>query len=193
MLLAKSIFTNSTSLAHIDHKYTEINVVKALSLFINQSIKPMLEFKKVENQDFRDERLWTADVRLLYSMNEINIRKIYSHYCANISRHSKKPHNSNFMELNDCVQLFMKDKRLEVRQDQIKTAFVQSKMSVVEETNVDAIQAYNKLLFVEFLEFLARIAELYFEESEMEDLDLHVKIEYLLDEILPLVDAKRVK
>ena len=27
----------------------------------------------------------------------------------------------------------------------------------------------------------------------MEELDLHVKIEYLLDEILPLVHAKRVK
>ena len=49
------------------------------------------------------------------------------------------------------------------------------------------------MLYVEFLEFLARIAELYFEESEMEELDLHVKIEYLLDELLPLIGAKRIK
>ena len=45
----------------------------------------------------------------------------------------------------------------------------------------------------EFLEFLARIAELYFKGSEMEELELFQKIEYLLDEILPLVGAKRVK
>ena len=49
------------------------------------------------------------------------------------------------------------------------------------------------MTYVEFLEFLARIAELYFEGSEMEELDLHVKLEYLLDELLPLVKAKRIK
>ena len=40
---------------------------------------------------------------------------------------------------------------------------------------------------------MARVAELYFEDSEMAELDLNVKLEYLLDEILPLVKAKRVK
>ena len=49
------------------------------------------------------------------------------------------------------------------------------------------------MTYVEFLEFLARIAELYFEGSEMEELELHQKLEFLLDEILPVVGAKRVK
>ena len=49
------------------------------------------------------------------------------------------------------------------------------------------------MMFVEFLEFLARVAELYFEGSEMEELDLHIKLEHLLDEILPLVKTKRIK
>ena len=40
---------------------------------------------------------------------------------------------------------------------------------------------------------MARIAELYFEGSEMEELELHHKLEYLLDELLPIVEAKRVK
>ena len=53
--------------------------------------------------------------------------------------------------------------------------------------------AYNQMVFVELLEFLARVAELYFEGSEMEELELHTKLEHLLDEILPLVNAKRVK
>ena len=68
-----------------------------------------------------------------------------------------------------------------------------SKMGVAEELNRDATRKYTNMIYVEFLEFLARIAELYFEGSEMEDLELNIKLEYLLDEMLPLVDAKRVK
>ena len=68
-----------------------------------------------------------------------------------------------------------------------------SKQTVIEETNPDANQAYHKMIYVEFLEFLARIAELYFEGSEMEEIDLHRKLEYLLDELLPMVNTKRVK
>ena len=97
------------------------------------------------------------------------------------------------MDLPDCLQLFMKDKKLELQPNQIKAAFVMSKMSIVEESNLDSIKAYDKMQFVEFLEFLARVAELYFEGSEMEELELYVKLEYLLDEILPIVKEKRVK
>ena len=66
-------------------------------------------------------------------------------------------------------------------------------MTVVEESNKEAVLTYNKLIYVEFLEFLGRIAELYFSGSEMEGLELWQKLEYLLDEILPIIDAKRVK
>ena len=45
-----------------------------------------------------------------------------------------------------------------------------SKMTVVEETHQDALVTYKKLLYVEFLEFIGRIAEQFFEESEMEEL-----------------------
>ena len=68
-----------------------------------------------------------------------------------------------------------------------------SKMGVAEELNRDATRKYTNMIYVEFLEFLTRIAELYFEGSEMEELELNVKLEYLLDEMLPLVGAKRVK
>ena len=68
-----------------------------------------------------------------------------------------------------------------------------SEPNVPSEFERDSLQEYNKLSYVEFLEFLARIAELYFEGSEMEELELNIKLEYLLDEMLPLVGAKRVK
>ena len=48
-----------------------------------------------------------------------------------------------------------------------------SKMSVIEETNATLQLNYQMLVFVEFLEFLARIAELNFVDSEMEELELN--------------------
>ena len=68
-----------------------------------------------------------------------------------------------------------------------------SKMSVVEESSTEALRQYEKLLYVEFLEFLGRTAEQYFLGSEMEELELHHKIEYLLDEILTVIGEERVK
>ena len=44
-------------------------------------------------------------------MNELNIRKIYSLYCANMNgKKSQKTINANYMDLPDCLQLFTKDK-----------------------------------------------------------------------------------
>ena len=75
----------------------------------------------------------------------------------------------------------------------MKTAYVLSKMTIVDEGTLDALITYNKLIYVEFLEFLSRIAELYFAGSEMEDLTLNAKLEYLLDELLPIINVKRIK
>ena len=75
----------------------------------------------------------------------------------------------------------------------IREAFAMSKMTVVNELDAEGRLAYRKLKRVEFLEFLARIADLYFKESEMEELDLYEKIEHILDDLLPLIGGFRVK
>ena len=89
--------------------------------------------------------------------------------------------------------MILSDAKLLLTKAQIKAAYVLSKMTVVEELSNEATITYNKLIYVEFLEFLGRIAELYFAGSEMEDLALWKKLEYLLDELLPIVGAKRIK
>ena len=43
------------------------------------------------------------------------------------------------------------------------------------------------------MELIARIADLHFRDSEMDELSLAEKVEYVLDELLPLVESKRVK
>ena len=47
-----------------------------------------------------------------------------------------------------------------------------------------------KINYMEFIEFCARIAERWFAETEMADLDLHRKIEYFLENLFSTFGAK---
>ena len=126
-------------------------------------------------------------------MNERAIRKIYQKYAA-LNRDTQfKPHNGDWIIMQDCYALFKEDTPLNLTYKTIHEAFALSKKQIVNEFDSDSLMQYHKLSYVEFLEFLARIAVLYFEGSEMEELELHEKLEYLLDEILPIIEAKRVK
>lgn len=64
-----------------------------------------------------------------------------------------------------------------------------SKMTVICDIDPKGVKHYGRIIKVEFLEFLSRIADLFFAESEMEDLNLYEKIEHVLDELFPLVGA----
>ena len=55
----------------------------------------------------------------------------------------------------------------------IREAYAMCKQTVLDELGPDGQLQYNKLTKVEFLEFLARISDLFFKESEMEDLFLY--------------------
>jgi len=126
-------------------------------------------------------------------MNDRAIRQIY-HKKSLENRQTKfKPHNGDYVILLDCQSLFRNDVDLKLPLKIINEAFGMSQCTIVNEFDKTALTEYNKLSYLEFLEFLARVAELYFEGSEMEELELHTKLEHLLDEILPLVNAKRVK
>ena len=61
------------------------------------------------------------------------------------------------------------------------------------EIELDGAQQYLNLSKIEFYEFLARIAELLFVDSDMAELPLCEKVEYVLDDIFPLIDEKRIK
>ncbi len=66
-------------------------------------------------------------------------------------------------------------------------------MSVVNELDKKSQVTYIQITYVEFLEFLARIAELVFADTEMVDLMLSEKIGLMLDDLLTVVDCERVK
>ena len=50
--------------------------------------------------------------------------------------------------------------------------------------------SYDKMNNNEFLEFIARLSEIWFQESEMEVIPLHRKIEYFLEIMLATVGMK---
>lgn len=66
-------------------------------------------------------------------------------------------------------------------------------MSIVNEQEKDALAKYRKLVYVEFLEFIARFSLKYFEKSESDWLDKELceKIEYVLDAMFEVFGLER--
>ena len=50
-----------------------------------------------------------------------------------------------------------------------------------------------RLKFVEFLEFVGRISIVKFNGTEMQDLSLVQKLEYIIDDLFVLISAKRLE
>jgi hypothetical protein len=73
----------------------------------------------------------------------------------------------------------------------MQQCYVESKMTIVNEQEKDALSKYRKLVYVEFLEFIARFSMKYFEQSEMVELELCEKIEYVLDAMFDVYGLKR--
>lgn len=58
------------------------------------------------------------------------------------------------------------------------------------ELDPEISKAYNRLTFHEFLEFIGRVVDKSFEESELVELSLDEKLEYILPDLLHLVGFK---
>jgi hypothetical protein len=67
---------------------------------------------------------------------------------------------------------------------QIVTAFSASKQTVVVDSEKLSFMAINSLVYVEFLEFLCRLTQAKFKGSELETLDLSLKLNYTLVDVL---------
>ena len=82
--------------------------------------------------------------------------------------------------------------RVGISPNQIMYCFGMCQMTTCFEKDKKVADSQTQLLFVEFLEFVGRIAHVKFEGSELEEqLNLAQKIEYILDDILPLAHQKR--
>ena len=74
---------------------------------------------------------------------------------------------------------------------QVQWCFGMSKMTMVMERDKKASPAYLELDYVEFLEMIGRIAYIKFQGSELDQIDLTTKIEYVLDDLFKLIEMDR--
>ena len=125
-------------------------------------------------------------------MNEKALHQLYRMYGQMNQGKNGKPHTADFMTVYECVQLMKYDSPLKLTRATIRQAFALCKMSVINELDKKSQVTYIQITFVEFLEFLARIAELHFKDTEMEELLLSEKIGFLLDDLLTVVGCERV-
>jgi hypothetical protein len=66
-------------------------------------------------------------------------------------------------------------------------------MTIINEQEKDSTNKYKKLVYVEFLEFIARIALKLFKDSELEELQLNEKIETVLDYMFDYLHLEKEK
>ena len=127
---------------------------------------------------YRDEELWTRKVNLVFFDNAEGLRLLYQKYMN--KGVSKVPFNSAIRLLTtDCS----------IKLDRYDAIYCYG-MSL--STCADLYKAtFNKLMhqtYEEFLEMIARAAEIHFEGSDSEGLDLWEKIMLILDELFTLVE-----
>ena len=126
-----------------------------------------MEREKIEWQDFRDLKLWVENVEEVFSCNEKAMWELHNMLSKSRKDTSKGPRD-DFVTLADCRILFTEDfKILGLKKADIAAAYAMSKHTVVNEIDARQVSTYNRITYIEFLEFIARVAELFFEGSEM--------------------------
>ena len=166
---------------------------RAFFVFIEEILVPY--YKKIQHKfaEFREEKLWDKDVETMFTMNEKGLQQLYKEYGKMNQGKNGKPHNAEFMTVTECIQLMKFDSPLKLTRATIRQAFALCKMSVINELDKKSQVTYIQITYVEFLEFIARIAEITFKGSELEHLDLHKKIGHILDDLLVVVDCEKVE
>jgi len=79
--------------------------------------------------------------------------------------------------------MLIRDSGLSISKAAIVEAFSASKQTVVKESDEKAFDTYNQLAYVEFLELMARIAIIFFRDSEMHAASLKWKLLYVLEKV----------
>ena len=97
------------------------------------------------------------------------------------------------MDLRDCHKLFLSMSKLLLKEEYVTYCFGMSKMTVVSEMK-EGSRKYATLTFPEFQEMVCRVADFRYSASAGEEyakMPLETKIEFVLDEIFPIIGAKR--
>lgn len=130
---------------------------KGLCDTLAESIEALIEQYIIPNnplifdyKDWREEHLWITEVDDLYKENIPKLKVIFD---------SLKRDGRVFIRREEIVKLFTEGpvhQQIGANETQVNMAFAFSKMQFVEE--LEHIAIYERMQFVEFLDFLARLA-----------------------------------
>ena len=92
------------------------------------------------------------------------------------------------MSVEDCIKMICIDSELRFTEKEVKILFGLSKQAIEKDCTDPGILQLRRLLFVEFLEFLGRLAILRFSGTELEDYSLKEKLEFVLDDLFSIIN-----
>jgi len=110
--------------------------------------------------------IWTQDVSDILNLNLDSLRKIYNYFVTPTKK---------YMILNDAMNLLCKFNDNVLSEFMVRYCFGMCKSTVAEE-NEEGSKKYNRITFVEFLEFICRGAHQKFKGSDMQLSSLETKI-----------------
>jgi hypothetical protein len=158
-------------------KYKENKIFETFAESLETLITDLiLQFYPIEPwQSFRDDFLWCIEVNDVLEANLGYLEHIYKSFTNQ---------NKRWPEINDMLQLCLSISPCGVSEMDVRFCFGMCKMTIVIEST--GYKEYTKLQFVEFLEFVGRLAYSKFKHSssDMASMSLASKIEYLLDDLL---------
>lgn len=129
------------------HDANEVKVSQAFYSFINDRVRPFHKDNKIEYNSFREHKLHQRDVEVVFTMNEKALKEIYRQKSLELRDTAKKPHNADWMNHENCVQLFRGDLPLKLPLKMISAAFGMSKSTVVNEFERNSLQEYHKMTY----------------------------------------------
>ena len=152
-------------------KYPTFSYSKALEKLIEEKLRP---YDHEPWQKFRDNHLWTIEVNDILEANHKNLEKIYQSYFTPVKK---------FITFDDILDMAVKSVNLGVSEVDIMFCYGMSKMVISNEPQ--DYKKYGIMTFPEFLEFIGRLSDYKFKNSDMSLQDLAWKIEQLLEELCP--------
>ncbi|CDW83993.1 UNKNOWN [Stylonychia lemnae] len=148
-------------------KYKDTGTTKTFS----ESLKMLLEnhilplCQTLNWQEFREKDLWTLDINDTFEANLEPLKKLFGQFGKV---------NKGFLNQKECINM-IKAAGIEIGEKDIIFSY--------------GMKQYNKMQFVEMLEFIARLGEQIFKNQP--DLMLQEKIENVMDSLLRLVGMQR--
>ena len=131
-------------------------------------------------QEFRKLYIWTLPVNDLLKVNLHLLDEIYGKYASKNKR----------LQFDQCCKIFTTYSNLALSMEHSKLCFAMSKMTTVNESTTLTLMVIE---FVEFLEMICRVADIKFRGSNLETEELQTKVGYVLDELMPLIGARKVE